>query len=138
MSAKGISVARLCAAARRWLGTPYQAGSGVKARGCDCAGFLIGLAVELELDLPPSVTNRAGLVEGVSGLETAPFPTPGQVLLFCPEPASPPSHLALLTPDQTLLHAHWRRGVVENRFGSWFRRRLVSAHNIPGVQQWRP
>jgi hypothetical protein len=58
-------------------------------------------------------------------------PKAGDILLLAQEPAGPPVHLCLVTDSDTIIHAHWRAGVVENRFGNWFQARVTHVFTWP-------
>ncbi|MEN9855447.1 MAG: hypothetical protein RL186_1281 [Pseudomonadota bacterium] len=58
-------------------------------------------------------------------------PQAGDILLLAQEPAGPPVHLCLMTNSDTIIHAHWRAGVVENRFGNWFQARVTHMFTWP-------
>ena len=119
------------AEARRWLGTPFVEGAAVCGAGCDCAGLIEALARHEGLVPPPreALSLEAGLAQLM--VPRGGTPLPGDVLLLARDPGGPAIHAALLTASGTLIHAHWSQGVVENRFGSWFRSRLVKAFAWP-------
>lgn len=123
--------AQIEAEARRWLGTPFVADAAVPGAGCDCAGLIEALARHQGLVPPPrgALSLEAGLAQLMVPRVGAPMP--GDVLLLAREPGGPAVHAALLTASGTLIHAHWSQGVVENRFGSWFRSRLVAVFAWP-------
>lgn len=57
----------LVAEAREWLGTPYQHGQMAKGLGCDCLGFLAGVAYAVGyVDARPLVRDPALRVYGKS------------------------------------------------------------------------
>lgn len=132
------------AEARRWLGTPFVDGAAVCGAGCDCAGLIEALALHQGLVPPPR--GRLSLESGLAQLMVPRdgVPLPGDVLLLAREPGGPAIHAAVLTTAGTLIHAHWSHGVVENRFGSWFRSRLVKVFAWPTLQHeerstsWQP
>jgi NlpC/P60 family putative phage cell wall peptidase len=112
--------------ARHWLGTPFVAGGSVQGIGCDCAGLIEGLARELGLAYPPRDMVQSDVLAAASAfLIPAKAVTPGCLILLSPQPNGAPLHAALVTDTDTIIHAHWRAGVIENRFGGWFTRRVT-------------
>ena len=61
-------------------------------------------------------------------------PHPGHLVLLAREPGGQPLHAAIVTDTNTLIHAHWSAGVVENRFGSWFTRRVTHVFAWPRLE----
>lgn len=131
--------AGLIALARQWRGTPFVDGASVPGMGMDCAGLVEALATAAGLAVAPRRPGRT-LAEGLAThLLPAPAPPrPGDVLLLARDPGGPGVHAALFSGAGTILHVHWSRGLVENGFGGWFSRRLVSVHAFPGVAPWHP
>jgi cell wall-associated NlpC family hydrolase len=137
--------------ARRWLGTPYQDGAALRGIGTDCAGLILGVGRELGLDLPARHDINGRLLAAAHAyLLPSTHPRAGAIVLFAVTPShggldhgrhhldhagrtigGEPSHAALLTAAETLIHAHWSQGVVESRFGSWFRSRLTHCFTWP-------
>lgn len=130
--------------ARLWLGTPFAEGAAVRGAGCDCIGLMEAIGRARGLEPPPrgTLSLEAGLAQ-VMVPRVGP-PQPGDVLLLAREPGGAPVHAALLTEAGTLIHAHWSQGVVENRFGNWFRPRLVAVFAWPdppdeeSITPWQP
>lgn len=135
-------------AARAALGTPFVAGADVVGAGCDCAG-LVAIAARAEGVRPPA---RAAFGEDLlaaarAHLTPVAHAAPGDVLLLAKEPGGPPAHAAILDEGDRIIHAHWSRGVVENRLGGWFQARVVArftwpakadASSNPDEHAWRP
>lgn len=130
---RATAPARLEAAARAWLGTPFVAGAAVRGAGCDCAGLLEALAREAGLPVPPRDGRdlATGLAEALHRRPPGQEPRPGDVVLLAREPGGPGEHAALVTGSGTLIHAHWSQGVVESTHGSWFRARTVGVFAWP-------
>lgn len=114
------------AVARLWLGTPFMAGASVRGVGTDCAGLIEGIAREIGVAFPSRIEVENDLVRAASSV-LVPVTTSvaGSIILLSAHPGSPPLHAAIVTENGTIIHAHWRAGVVENRLGSWFARRLT-------------
>lgn len=133
--------------AREWIGTPYVHQASAKGAGCDCLGLVRGvwravLGPEPQSPGPytPDWAERGGgehLLEAAQRwLLPAPWPAPGDVLLFRIAPDAPAKHCAILTQEETLIHAYWGRAVVESRLANWWRARLAGAFAFPGAENW--
>jgi cell wall-associated NlpC family hydrolase len=132
-----IDARTVIARARDWLGTPYLEGAAVRGTGADCAGFILGVFGGLGLPLIHPGSLQTVLPANAGHLESA-APAPARILVLSRNPGGPPVHLALLSESDTLLHAHWSRGVVENRFGRWFSSRVHACYHVKGIQPWQP
>jgi NlpC/P60 family putative phage cell wall peptidase len=142
--------ARVVAAARGWLGTPYRHQASVKGEGADCLGLVRGVWREVvgeEPEAPPPYRPDWAEVGGEETLwaaarrrlvEIAPDQAGlGDVLLFRMAAGCPAKHCAILSevagPERRMIHAYWGRSVVESWMGAWWRRRLVAAFRWPGI-----
>lgn len=139
------------AAARAWLGTPYQHQASLRGVGCDCLGLVRGVWREVvgpEPETPPAyrpdwaesggeetllAAARRWLVE----LDRAEA-RPGDVLLFRMAPGVPVKHCALLSAVPTeadkhsrMIHAYWGRAVVESWIVPWWAGRVAAAFAFP-------
>jgi cell wall-associated NlpC family hydrolase len=123
--------------ARRWLGTPFVAGASVRGAGCDCGGLLAGVFRTLRVPVIQVADPAAALALNATSLLPA-EPQPGAILALSQAPGGPPVHLAIQMASCSLIHAHWSRGVVENRFGRWFWNRLAGAYILKGTSPWQP
>jgi NlpC/P60 family putative phage cell wall peptidase len=139
--------ARIVAAARGWLGTPYRHQASLKGQGADCLGLVRGVWREIiggEPEATPPYAPDWAEVGGEEALwgaarrwlvEVSPTAAKaGDVLLFRMAPESPAKHCAILTEadrEGRMVHAYWGRAVVESWMGSWWRRRLVAAFAWP-------
>jgi cell wall-associated NlpC family hydrolase len=112
--------------ARSWLGTPFAAGASVKSVGADCAGLVEGVARDLGVRLPARTDAGDDLVWAAThSLRQIERVEAGALILIAKDPGGPPLHAAFVTDTETIIHAHWRAGVVENRYGAWFVRRTT-------------
>lgn len=148
---------RVVAAARAWLGTPYQHQASLSGCGADCLGLLRGVWRDLFGSEPePTPPYRPDWAE-VGGeemlLEAArrwlrEIPLmrarAGDVLLFRMAPGCPVKHCAILSEgslgtaaEPRMIHAYWGRAVVESWVGPWWRRRLVAAFAWPSLNTSR-
>jgi NlpC/P60 family putative phage cell wall peptidase len=107
--------------ARSWLGTPWRDSGAIKGVGCNCLGFLIGVARNCGLSdlgdlykpyegfaMPPDpLAMVRGIREHMVKIKIA---RPGDVLLF--DLGAGPRHVALLTEPGMIIHAHQTKGKV--------------------------
>lgn len=138
--------ARIVAAARGWIGTPYVHGASLKGAGCDCLGLLRGVWRELFGGEPEAVppyspdwaeaarreTLRDALARHLSVISGNAL-MPGDVALFRMVPHGPAKHCAIVagTPHAlTLIHARQNKRVSEELFTASWRRRLAFAFRI--------
>lgn len=139
--------ARVLAAARSWLGTPYRHQASLRGEGADCLGLVRGvwrevLGAEPE-GAPPYEPDwaeaggdeilwaaaRRWLVEIPPTRAVA-----GDVLLFRMAAGVPAKHCSILSDEVgegRMIHAYWGRAVIESWMGRWWRRRLVAAFAWP-------
>lgn len=116
---EGLSLTRdlLVETARGWIGTPFEWQASVRGRGCDCKGFVWGVARELDLPeakvLEVAIANyRRNFTSDLllSGLEAAlrrvKDPLPGDVLAIEIGKPRRPRHLAILTTDGRMVHCY--------------------------------
>lgn len=109
-----------------------MAGASVRGVGCDCAGLIEGVARELGLAYPKRQAVQHDILQAASVFMIAvDRPQPGHLVLLARETGGQPLHAAIVTDTNTLIHAHWSAGVVENRFGSWFTRRVTHVFAWP-------
>lgn len=138
---------RIVAEAERWLGTPYVHQASALGVGCDCLGLLRGVwrsVYGVEPETPPPYTRdwseptsnerlwracRTHLTEAPSRAA----PHPGDVLLFRMRANGPAKHVAIMAFDQTMVHAHMRRGVMRARLDQGWRSRLVARFEWPAA-----
>ena len=128
----------LVAEARGWIGTPYRHAASVKGLGCDCLGLVAGVAAAcgFRADAPPygpdwaEATRRELLLEGLRRhlQELAPEDArAGDVLVFRWRAGRPASHVAFLTAEGMIIHAHARVSVCEVGLTPAWRRRIAAA-----------
>lgn len=140
------AAAATVAAARRWIGTPYQQGGRARGRGCDCLGLIVGLWAELRADPPPLVppygadwplsrppeplwAALAAYLPASAGHELA----AGQVILLRMRAGAVAGHLGLVTsgaPHPAFVHAYARHGVVESPLPDPWQRRIVAKFDL--------
>jgi hypothetical protein len=123
----------------------------MRGEGADCLGLIRGVWRELigpEPEAPPPYRPDWAEVGGEETLLAAArrwfkeIPVEaafaGDVLLFRMAPGCPAKHCAILSDmtgaEPRMIHAYWGRSVVESWMGSWWRRRLVAAFRLPGVE----
>lgn len=140
--------ARVVAAARGWLGTPYLHQASAKGAGTDCLGLVRGIWREVygtEPETPPPYTSDWSEASGREVLREAAArhlqeirpdaAEAGDVLLFRMRRTGPAKHLAILSDmrgaEPRMIHAYSGRGVVENSLGPSWRRRVAAAFRFP-------
>ena len=137
-----ITQADVIAEARRWIGTPYQHQARVMGVGVDCAGLIVGVGRALGLtdfdysgygQLPHQGMLRRICNERFLRIDGA---EPGCILLigFMAGPAQE-QHLAILTAEDTIVHAYSSAGAcVEHRYADVWRARTRQAYRYVGVE----
>lgn len=143
---KTIPRARIVAAARQWLGTPYVHQAAAKGQGTDCLGLVRGLYAELlgaEPEAPPPYTpdwneTRADeeplLAAARRHLVARRGPVlPGQVLIFRVMTTGPAKHCGIASDRDRFIHAYAGRAVIESPMSRWWRERLAGVFDFPGA-----
>lgn len=141
------SPARIVAAARGWIGTPYLHQASVKGAGADCLGLLRGvwrdvLGAEPE-PVPPYTADwaepdrREVLFEAAGRLLTAkPLRQAalGDVLLFRMRDGSIAKHLGIQSgvgSSAAFIHAYTHHGVIESPLSLPWERRIAARFAFP-------
>lgn len=139
--------ARIVAAARGWIGTPYVHQASRKGAGTDCLGLLRGVWREVlgaEPEAVPPYTadwSEAGRREELrAAAERCLWPVapgqegPGQVLLFRMRAGAVAKHLGISVPGaegESFVHAYTGHGVVESPLSAPWARRIVARFAFP-------
>lgn len=139
--------ARIVAAARGWIGTPYVHQASTRGAGCDCLGLLRGVWREVlgaEPELPPPYSMDWSEPQGDEALWRAArrhliakplaVPAPGDVLLFRMRAGSVAKHLGLQAATgtaPTFIHAYSGHGTVESALSAPWARRVVARFAFP-------
>ena len=141
-----MSGARVVAAARRWVGTPYVHQASVPGVGCDCLGLLRGVWREVlgpEPEAVPSYTRDWSEASGQEALWAAalrwlvpagPVPLDGDILLFRMREGAVAKHLGFAASGAggpTVIHAYTGHGVVESPLSAAWARRIVARFRFP-------
>ena len=134
----------ILAAARQCLGTPFRHQGRLVGFGLDCAGLAVHVARQIgvgHLDVsgygrtPASGQLERSLdsqpcLERVALIEDR---LPGDLLLM--RFASDPQHLAILTDQQTIIHAYETVGqCCEHRLSSVWASRIVRVYRFRGIE----
>jgi NlpC/P60 family putative phage cell wall peptidase len=132
------------AEARSWIGTPYLHQASLKGVGTDCLGLVRGIWRSLYGTEPEAVPPYSPDWAEASGLETMAeaarrhlrekplhAPAPGDLLLFRWRPHLPAKHAAIMTGEDSMVHAQEGAVVCEVPLTSWWRRRLAFVFAFP-------
>ncbi|MEM7303618.1 MAG: NlpC/P60 family protein [Pseudomonadota bacterium] len=136
--------ARVVAAARQWLGTPYRHQASLKHQGCDCLGLIRGVWRDLlgpEPETPPAYTSSWLELSGREDLLGAAVrhllpvisdeAKPGDVLFFRIHRSAPAKHVGILSKADRFIHAHSNASVVESALCRSWRERIVARFRYP-------
>jgi len=137
--------ARVIAAARTWLGTPYHDQASLPRRRAAIASALRAASGakwwgQSPYPIPPYSRDwgETGPVEILAEgarrmmIEVSPADAPpGALLLFRMRPGAIAKHVGILTGPATFLHAYERLGVIEEPLTSIWRRRIAFAFLFP-------
>ena len=136
--------ARIIAAARHFVGTPYHHQAALAGAGCDCLGLIRGVWRDLygaEPARPPPYTPDWGEVGDAEPMLDAarrhlvPLDLaesgPGDVVLFRLRPGCPMKHAAILSEGGRMIHAQSRDRVREVTMGAWWRRHIAAGFGWP-------
>jgi NlpC/P60 family putative phage cell wall peptidase len=140
--------ARVIAAARGWLGTPYHDQASVKGAGCDCLGLARGVWREVvgpePLPVPPYSRDwgEAGPFEVLAdgaGRWMLKVPVaeagPGALVLFRMRRGAIAKHIGILTSERSFIHAYEGLGVVEEPLTTAWARRIALAFLFPAPSE---
>jgi NlpC/P60 family putative phage cell wall peptidase len=138
--------AKIVAAARRWIGTPYLHQASLIHIGCDCLGLVRGVwreTVGAEPETAPPYTPDWAEALGLESLLDAANRhfaqvslgdyRAGDVLVFRFRDHLPAKHLGIATSETHMVHAHSGACVSEVAIGPHWRKRLAGAFAFPGV-----
>lgn len=141
-----MSGSPIVAAARSWIGTPYQHQASCKGAGTDCLGFIRGVWRELyglEPEKPPpyaadwAETGAEELMRDAALRHLQAIcvgdAVAGDVLLFRLLRHAPARHAAILTAPGTIIHACSGHAVREESIGPWARR-IAYAFRFPLIE----
>ncbi|MCF6443480.1 NlpC/P60 family protein [Nereida sp. MMG025] len=135
----------IVAAARSWIGTPYQHQAALKGAGADCLGLVRGVWQEVLGDAPvdlPAYSEDWNEARGSEHLWTAAArilapahsQAEGQVLLFRMRDGGIAKHLGITATRDgapSFIHAYSGHGVVENALTAPWRKRVVARFAFP-------
>ena len=131
------------AEARSWLGTPWHHQAAVKGVGCDCIGFVRGVAerflgpIPMALDYTPTwhlYRAEPRMFDGFGTVadEIDPAEALAADILLFGAGKGPAHHCAFLTSAGGLIHCYQEAGrVVEHDFSPLWRPRLRHAFRFP-------
>ena len=136
--------ARVIAAARGWIGTPYHDQASVRGAGCDCLGLARGIWRDVvgpePLPVPPYSRDwgEAGPFEVLAdgaGRWMLMVPVaeagPGALVLFRMRRGAIAKHIGILTSEHSFIHAYEGLGVIEEPLTPAWSRRIALAFLFP-------
>jgi len=139
--------ARIVAAARGWIGTPYRHQAACRGAGCDCLGLVRGLWREIkgaEPERPPAYSmdwsepaRQEALWQAAARhllAKDLAQEAVGDVILFRMREGSVAKHLGVvaeLGAHARFIHAYSGHGVVETALSAPWRRRIVARFAFP-------
>jgi len=130
--------ARVVAAARSWIGTPYHDQASTKGAGCDCLGLARGVWREVVGDepgpLPPysrDWSETAGREVLLAGARAHMIEVPLEATSVAITRGAVAKHCGILSGTGTMIHAYERLGVVEVPFTTAWSRRTAAAFLFP-------
>lgn len=144
-----VSRSDIVAEARTWIGTPFKPHRREKGVGCDCIGFLIGIAWSFSMtefddtDYPPNGADsskiRRFLDDNLQKVNKSQMDV-GDIVLISEE-ENPPIHVGMLVDRPSsavggfnIVHSMTRAGgVKEHRLSSDWRRGIVAVYRLPGL-----
>jgi len=148
MPYKNAPPARVIAAAREWLGTPYQHQASLKGVGCDCLGLLrgvwrdvLGEEPERPTSYSPSWAEAGGAESLLEAAQRHLIPcrdwevAPGCILLFRWRAGLPVKHCGIATSATHFIHAHDGACVAEVPLPPGWRRRIAAIFEFPEVKE---
>lgn len=125
--------------ARSWKGTPFHHQGRIKGVGTDCTGFLIGVLDEAGIATPPDLPfydrrprgeeldrRLASVFEEIPREEAK----PGDLLTFRSKYVQ---HIAMLTGEDSIIHAVEGYGVVEIPIDQMWKKRYHKAYRMNRV-----
>lgn len=136
--------ARVVAAARAWLGTPYHDQASVRGAGCDCLGLARGVWRDVVGPEPARVPpysrdwgetgDREVLVMGaLSWMLPVPVASTvtGDLVVFRMRDGAIAKHCGILIGEGRFIHSYDRLGVIEEHLSDAWRRRIAFAFRYP-------
>lgn len=142
-----MSGAKIVAAARGWIGTPYVHQCATRGAGSDCLGLIRGIWRELYGAEPEAIPaysmdwsepqDEERLWHAALRHLTPKAPAQavcGDVLLFRMRQGAVAKHLGVMSrsdPAARFIHAYARHGVVESALNAPWRRRVVACFEFP-------
>jgi NlpC/P60 family putative phage cell wall peptidase len=134
--------ARIVAAARGWLGTPYQHQASLRGVGCDCLGLLRGVWREVIGPEPEAITpytpawaelDPADPLLGAARrhLVGVAERRPGAVVIFRWREGVSAKHCGILTAPGRMIHAHDGACVAEVTIVPGWARRIAGVFDFP-------
>ncbi len=136
----------ICHEALTWLGTPYRHQASTKGAGCDCLGLVRGVWRTFYKDepiTPPpytpdwAETGAEEILKQAADTYLTPIDLrktqPADVLLFRMQVGVPAKHLAIILPENLIVHAYWGRAVTKSFLAPFWLGRRAFAYSFPHI-----
>lgn len=141
---KALPRVRVVAAARTWIGTPYQHQASLRGEGCDCLGLLRGVWRDVIGEEPEPLpaytpfwaepdTSEPFLAAAERNLIPQSERRAGTIVFFRWRTGVSAKHCGILTAPNRMVHAHDGASVAEVTMVPAWTRRIVSVFDFPGV-----
>jgi len=144
MTQDSTTPARVVAAARQWIGTPYHHQGSVRGIGADCLGLVRGVWREIygrEAESPPPYSRDWAETGGEEAMLAAAArhlmaidhreAGAGDVVVFRMRAGSVAKHAAILSSPTMMIHAMEGGPACEVALSNWWRRRIAGAFRFP-------
>lgn len=134
-----ITAQQVTDVARTWVGTPFKHQGRLKGKAVDCGGLIVGIANDLGIEVKDFLgygrEPANGMLERIVSSQTVKERKikPGCILLmrFVREP----QHLAIVTTNNTIIHAYANIGkVTEHRLSNMWKARVTDIYRFKELE----
>lgn len=132
-----MSIATMQQVARGWIGTPRHDGQALKGHGCDCVGFLIGVAKEigyLPADLAIPAYYQVARSDSLIKMLDQYLQRDNQGAIVAMAYNGIVTHVGILDGNE-LIHCHNRKGVISIPFTPYMQHKVKIRYSLKSL--WR-